>query len=198
MIAFPNRVLFVGFGAVARCTLPIFMKHVSIDPKRITIMDFEPSDAALKPWIEQGMTFVRNRVTAENLGSLLGRHLSAGDLLIDLAWNIDCCEIVQWCHDRGVLYVNTSVELWDPYGGSENKHPTERTLYWRHMNLRRMISRWSEPGPTAVIEHGANPGLISHFTKHALLDIAQQALADHKFSGAQRGQDRSTRRGAEL
>jgi homospermidine synthase len=89
------------------------------------------------------------------------------------------------CHDRGVLYVNTSVELWDPYAGAENKHPTERTLYWRHMNLRRMIAKWSEPGPTAVIEHGANPGLISHFTKHALLDIAQHALADKKFSAAQ-------------
>ncbi len=185
MIAFANRILFVGFGAVARCTLPILIKHLSVDPGRITIMDFDPNDEALKPWIEQGMTFIKNRVTQENLSSLLGQYVSDGDLLIDLEWNIDCCEIVQWCHDRGVLYVNTSVELRDPYAGAENKHPTERTLYWRHMNLRRMISKWSEPGPTAVIEHGANPGLISHFTKFALLDIAQHALADKKFSQAQ-------------
>lgn len=178
MLAFPNRILFVGFGAVARCTLPILLKHIKITPKLITIVDFEPNEAALQPWIKQGVTFVRDRVTPENLGTLLSQHVSAGDLLIDLAWNIDCCEIVQWCHDRGVLYVNTSVELWDPYGGADDKHPTERTLYWRHMNLRRMIARWSEPGPTAVVEHGANPGLISHFTKHALLDIARQALAD--------------------
>jgi len=184
MVPFPNRVLFLGFGAVARCTLPIFLEHVDLDPKRITIMDFESNDAALKPWIERGGSFVENRVTPDNLGSLLGQHLSAGDLLIDLAWNIDCCEIVQWCHDQGVLYVNTSVELWDPYAGGD-KQPTERTLYWRHMNLRRMIAKWSEPGPTAVIEHGANPGLISHFTKHALLDIAQHALAEKKFRGAQ-------------
>src|ERR1700743_3297688 len=148
-------------------------------------MDFDPNEEALKPWIEQGMTFIKDRVTPENLGHLLGQHVSDGDLLIDLAWNIDCCEVVQWCHDRGVLYINTSVELWDPYAGADNKHPTERTLYWRHMNLRRMISKWSEPGPTAVIEHGANPGLISHFTKFALLDIAQHALADKKFSEAQ-------------
>src|ERR1700690_3670126 len=185
MVKFANRVLFVGFGAVARCTLPILIKHLSIDLKRTTIIDFEPNADALKPWIKQGVTFIEDRVTQKKLGSLLGQHVSAGDLLIDLAWNIDCREILQWCHDRGVLYVNTSVELWDPYAGAENKHPTERTLYWRHMNLRRMISKWSDPGPTAVIEHGANPGLISHFTKHALMDIAQQALADHKFSGAQ-------------
>ena len=185
MLKFPNRVVFVGFGAVARCTIPILVKHVNIDPKRITIIDFDQNDEALKPWVAQGITFIRDRVAPENMGSLLGQHLSAGDLLIDLAWNIDCCEIVQWCHERGILYVNTSVELWDPYAGAENKHPTTRTLYWRHMNLRRMIAKWTEPGPTAVIEHGANPGLISHFTKQALLDIAQRALADKKFEGAQ-------------
>ena len=182
MVTFPNRVLFVGFGAVARCTLPILIQHLSIDPKRITIIDFDQNDDALKPWIEQGMTYIKDRVTPENLGSLLGKHVSVGDLLIDLAWNIDACEILQWCHDRGVLYVNTSVEVWDPYAGAENKHPTERTLHWRHVRLRRMIETWSEPGPTAVVEHGANPGLISHFTKQALLDIAERALADGKFS----------------
>jgi homospermidine synthase len=185
MLNFPNKVLLVGFGAVARCTLPILVKHIGIDPKQITILDFEPNEAALKPWIDQGMTFVKDRVTPDNLGSLLGQYLSPGGLLIDLAWNIDCNEIVQWCHDHGVLYINTSVEVWDPYAGAPNKHPTERTLYWRHMRLRRMIAAWSEPGPTAVVEHGANPGLISHFTKYALLEIADRALAESKFSGSQ-------------
>ncbi len=184
MPTFPHRILFVGFGAVARCTLPILLKHLDVAPQRITIMDFDPDDTALKPWIDRGVTFVKTRVAQDNMGRVLGEHLSAGDLLIDLAWNIDCGEILQWCHDHGVLYINTSVELWDPYAGAGNKHPTERTLYWRHMNLRRLTASWKEPGPTAVIEHGANPGLISHFTKQALLDIAQRALADRKFSGA--------------
>src|SRR5215470_16927685 len=128
MLAFPNRILFVGFGAVARCTLPILLKHIGVDPTRITIMDFEPNEAALKPWIDQGIQFVKDRVSPENLGTLLGRYLSTGDLLIDLAWNIDCCEIVAWCHEHGVLYVNTSVELWDPYASTGDAHPTVRTL----------------------------------------------------------------------
>jgi homospermidine synthase len=182
---FNGRILFLGFGAVARCTIPVLLDHMTVDPRKVTIMDFEPNDAALRPWVERGMTFVKDRVSPENLASLLGKYVGRGDLLIDLAWNIDCCEIVQWCHDNGVLYVNTSVELWDPYASAGDAHPTSRTLYWRHMNLRRMVSRWTEPGATAVLEHGANPGLISHFTKHALLDIANKALADGKFTGAQ-------------
>src|SRR5215831_14581439 len=185
MTAFDRRILFLGFGAVARCTLPILMDHLKVDPRRITIMDFDPNEVALRPWLERGMTFVKNKVGPDNMGPLLAQHLSSGDLLIDLAWNIDCCEIVQWCHEHGVLYINTSVELWDPYAQVGDAHPTIRTLYWRHMNLRRLTSRWTEPGPTAVLEHGANPGLISHFTKQGLLDIARNTLADRKFTGAQ-------------
>ena len=50
MQVFPNRILFVGFGAVARCTLPILLKHINVSPKRITIVDFEPNEAALRRW----------------------------------------------------------------------------------------------------------------------------------------------------
>lgn len=184
MLNFPKRILFVGFGFVARCTLPVLLKHVQVSPGNITILEFEPDDAAIRPWVERGVKFVQAKVTPENLGTLLGEHVGPGDLLIDLAWNIDCCEIVQWCHDRGVLYLNTSVELWDPYANAQKSPPTKMTLYWRHMNLKRMVAGWSEPGPTAVLEHGANPGLISHFTKHALLDIAAKCLDEKKFSEA--------------
>ncbi|MBE3100015.1 MAG: homospermidine synthase, partial [Planctomycetes bacterium] len=183
MLAFKNQIVFVGYGAVARCTLPILLKHIKVPPKNITVIDFEDRAEELKPWIEQGVCYVRDRVTRENLGLLLGRHLSAGDLLIDLAWNIECTDILQWCHDRGVLYVNTSVELWDPYTGARTKHPTERTLYWRHMSIRKMVAGWKEPGPTAVLEHGANPGLISHFTKQGLIDIGERLLAEKKAAG---------------
>jgi homospermidine synthase len=39
MLTFPNKVLLLGFGAVARCTLPVLLKHVNIDLKNITILD---------------------------------------------------------------------------------------------------------------------------------------------------------------
>ena len=173
----------VGYGAVAQCALPILMKLVKVPPGNITVMDFEDRGKALKPWTAKGVRFVKNRVTRENLGPLLGKYLSGGDVLIDLAWNIDCCKLLQWCHDHGVLYINTSTEVWDPYAGAADKHPTERTLYWRHMNIRRMLAKWKTPGPTAVLEHGANPGLISHFTKKGLLDIAGRLLAEKKVKG---------------
>ncbi len=184
MIEFKNKILFVGFGAVAHCTLPIFEQLINAPLSNITVMDFEDQEPLLKDWIQRGVKWVRDRVTRENLGSLLGNHVGKGDVIIDLAWNIDACEILDWCHRNGVLYINTSVEVWDPYAAGENQHPTEKTLYWRHMNVRRLKAGWGEPGPTAVLEHGANPGLISHFTKQGLLDIAARVLEDKKSSGA--------------
>lgn len=188
MQLFHGKVMFLGFGSVARCTLPIFLRHVQVPPERITVLDFEDVSAAIRPWIEKGVHFVPQRITPENLGAVLSEHLSAGDLLIDLAWNIECCELLDWCHKHGVLYINTSVETWDPYENWGKIKPTERTLYWRHMKIRRLTASWSEPGPTAVIEHGANPGLISHWTKQGLTDIAQRMLDDGLAAGELREQ----------
>lgn len=184
MLKFDKRVLFVGYGAVAECTLPILVKHIRVPYANITVMDFEDKKEKLAQWTKKGVKYVRNQVTKANLASLLGKHVGPGDILIDLAWNIDACEILQWCHDHGVRYLNTSVELWDPYENSKGAPPQKSTLYWRHMNLRRMISKWKTPGPTAVIEHGANPGLISHFTKQGLIDIGNRSIKDGKIKGS--------------
>jgi len=183
MTHFPNRILFLGYGAVAECTLPILFRHLDTAPGKLTVIDFEDRAPRLREWTAKGATVVQSRVTPDNLGALLGNHVSQGDLVVDLAWNIDAGEILQWCHDHGVLYVNTSTEVWDPYAVSGATPPTERTLYWRHMKLRERLARWAEPGPTAVLEHGANPGLISHFTKQGLIDIAEAALSDGKVNG---------------
>ena len=89
MLPFKNKILFVGYGAVAQCALPILVKHISVPAKNITVMDFEDRKAMLAPWIKRGVNFAHKRVTRENMGTLLGEYLSAGDVLIDLAWNID-------------------------------------------------------------------------------------------------------------
>ncbi|HXV27395.1 MAG TPA: saccharopine dehydrogenase C-terminal domain-containing protein, partial [bacterium] len=92
-------------------------------------------------------------------------------------WNIDCCAILRWCRDNQVLYANTSVEEWNPYRDDQRNDPTQYTLYTRHMELRKMIAGWGDnEGVTSIVDHGANPGLVSHFTKYALVQIAENVL----------------------
>ncbi len=182
--SFRNRVLMLGYGSVARCTLPLLMKLISVSPDRITVMDFEDKRKELAPLMKKGVKFVRHKIDRRNLASTLSKHLSSGDLLIDLAWNIDCCELLQWCHDNGVMYINTSVEQWEPKKEIFSSSPYEKSLYCRYMRIRKLIKDWKD-SPTAVLEHGANPGLISHFTKKALVDISRKLIREKKVSPAQ-------------
>jgi len=175
-IPFGGRVLLLGCGSVSRCLQPLLLRHFDMDFAKWTIMDFEDLRHTIPDTLAAGVRYAQDRITPDNMAVTLSLYLGPGDLLIDLAWNIDSGEIIQWCHDHGVLYVNTSVELWDPYEDAGSIPPAQRTLYVRHMALRKRAESWAEPGPTAVVEHGANPGLVSHWTKVALEDISRALL----------------------
>ncbi|MGB9926923.1 MAG: saccharopine dehydrogenase NADP-binding domain-containing protein [Methanosarcina sp.] len=178
---FSNKILIIGYGSVSQCTLPLLMDKLDVPLKNITLIDFEDKTEALKKYTDQGLKYVREKITRENLNQILSRYLGNEDLLIDLSWNIASNEIIKWCHDHNVLYINTSVEVWDPAEEFLTQSLLEKSLYIRQMRLLELSRSWKE-GPTAVVDHGANPGLISHFVKQALLDIAARTCADKKVS----------------
>lgn len=157
----------------------MLLDHFGFPPSSVTVLESRDSRERIAGVISRGVRYRQHTITPDNLAATLGAELSEGDLLIDLAWNIDMATLLQWCRDHGVSYLNTSSEVWDPYGDAASTHPTERTLYVRHMALRRLLASWPDnAGPPAVIEHGANPGLVSHFTKQALSEIAAAVLKD--------------------
>mgnify|MGYP003329148718 CR=1 FL=1 len=176
---FSNRVLVLGAGSVSQSVLPLLIEHL-VDAKQITIMDQRDNRARVQDALSKGATYIQDVITRENIDAQLSKYLSAGDFLLDLAWNIDANVILHWCHDHGVMYLNTSIEEWDPYEGGSNKNPLDRTLYYRHMRMREMKAKWTKTGATAIVEHGANPGLVSHLVKKSLVDIATRALKDGK------------------
>ena len=175
---FKNKVLMIGYGSVAKCTLPILLKHIDIPCKNITIIDFLDKRKELNGWIKKGVKFYQERITPINITQILSKHVSPGGLVIDLAWNIECLDMLSWCHDNKVFYINTSVEEWDPYANIHKKTPFQKSLYYKQMQIRDMVLRWDSASTTAVLDHGANPGLISHFTKKGLIDIALRSVRD--------------------
>ena len=178
---FDGKVLIIGYGSVSQCALPILLRHIKIPYKNITVMDFEDKRKDLRPWTKKGIKYTRERITQKNIKKLLAKYVAPGGLVIDLAWNIDCIEIIDWCFRNKVLYVNTSVEEWNPYKDIDKQTPYRRSLYYRHMQIRRFMAKWKNT-TTAIVDHGANPGLISHFTKKGLVDIAKKMLKDRTVS----------------
>ncbi len=180
-MSFEGRIVVVGLGAVSRCATPLLFKHLGAPPDRYTFIDCTdegPVAEAVRGVREAGAKFVKEEVTRENLGRALAAHAGPGDLVVDLSVSVGSGDMVRFCHDCGMLYVNTSIETWPGETDDPRKSPTERALYSVHMAIRGMIAEWGRGrGPTAVLDHGANPGLVSHFAKVALQDIAARWLA---------------------
>jgi homospermidine synthase len=178
---FDGRILMLGCGSVGQCTLPLVRRHLDMPPERITVVDFADIRPKIEDALQAGVAFRQFRLTQDNYAATLAELVGPGDLIIDLSWNVETFDMLQWCADHDVRYVNTSLEEWDPYGDIENKSPYERSLYSRQMRVRLLRNRLNArqaPRPTAIIDHGANPGLVSHFTKRALLEIATTMLGN--------------------
>jgi homospermidine synthase len=176
---FDGRIVVLGFGSVSRCSVPLLLRHLNIPHDRISIVDMIDYAADVAAMVGDRVRFHHMKITEEGFARQLASLLSPGDLLIDLAWNIETAKLLDWCRQCNVRYLNTSVELWDPYTGAESRPTVDRTLYVRHMAIRQMVNRWGNSrSPTAILEHGANPGLVSHFTKVGLRDIANRIIAE--------------------
>jgi len=178
-VKFDGKILIIGCGSVSQCAIPLVLRLIDVPPKNVTIMDYVDNKNRVKDSLKKGAKYVINKITQDNYKVLLKEFVGPGDLIIDLAWNIECMDMLNWCRENKILYVNTSVEEWDPYKDSERDDPTKYTLYSRHMELRKQIEKWgTNDGSTAIVDHGANPGLVSHFTKKALVDIANKILEE--------------------
>jgi homospermidine synthase len=176
-ISFRGKILVIGCGSVAQCTLPILFEQFDITPSQVTVIDFVDNRSRIKSLIKSGVTYRQEKITPKNYTQILSSHLSVGDVLIDLGWNIETIALLEWCRENSVLFVNTSVETWDPYVQEERRDPRDHTLYVRQMALMEMVKKWGDnKGPTAIVDHGANPGLVSHFTKHALKQIGEKIV----------------------
>ncbi|MDA0834603.1 MAG: saccharopine dehydrogenase NADP-binding domain-containing protein [Planctomycetota bacterium] len=175
-VPFHGKLLVLGCGSVARCTLPLILRHVEMPANRITILEMEDLRHSIPSVISTGVRYIRQRITPENYTDILKAQVGPGDMIVDLTWNLETVDLLDWCHRHDVRYLNTSVEQWDPYADVDTLPLTDRTLYYRQMEIRQLIDSWgaTSKSPTAVLDHGANPGLVSHFTKTALLDIAQR------------------------
>ncbi len=182
---FNRRIIMIGHGVVAHALLPMIVKHLNVPCTKIVVIDFADRTASLKPWIDRGLRFFPERVTPFSLARLLSTHARSGDLIIDLAWSVDFFDIVQWAHENEVLYVNASLESWDPTAEMHRKPTLEKSLYSRYTKLLPLIEKW-RGGATAVVDHGSNPGLVSHFAKAGLLDIGTAVLRENQLSVARK------------
>src|SRR5262249_61505146 len=103
---------------------------------------------------------------------ILGGRLAKGDFLVNLSVEVASTALVELCQEKGAFYIDTCIEPWP--GGYTDPHLSVslRSNYALREKMLKLGPKY-RGGPTAVIAHGANPGLVSHFVKQALMNIAK-------------------------
>jgi homospermidine synthase len=169
-VNFTGKIVFVGFGSIGQGILPLILRHIGTSADRITIVTAE--DAGRSEAEQFGVKFVKVALTPANYRAVLEPLLMAGDFLLNLSVDVSSVALIELARERRALYLDTCIEPWaggytDPGASVDSR--SNYTMRLGALSLRN----WSKDAPTAVLTHGANPGLVSHLVKQALLNIAK-------------------------
>jgi homospermidine synthase len=174
-----RNIILLGCGGVGCALLELSILTIFPEYDRIIVIDPRNihSDPILK-FFNSNFDHICVEVTKDNLSSLLATHTRKGDIVVDVSYNIYFRPVIEWCSKNDILYINTSLERWaDPneYTLGNDKSIYERTLH----NLHEIAREFGEhKGSTIVLEHGMNPGLITHFVKAGLKKVVKQVLLE--------------------
>jgi homospermidine synthase len=174
-LEFPGRIVLVGFGSIGQGVLPLILRHIGIAPERLTIVTAE--DKGNEEAAKYGIKFVKERLTRENFRRVLNPLLGRGDFLINVSVEVSSIALIKLCWEKGAMYLDTCLEPW-PGGYTDPTVPAARRTNYALREEALALRAGNARAPTAVLTHGANPGLVSHFVKQALLNIAADAKVE--------------------
>lgn len=169
-VRFGGKLLIVGFGSIGQGVLPLILRHIGIDKKNISIIAAD--DLGKKIARKEGIPFAIKPLTRDNYQEILDSYLGSGDFLLNLSVDVSSVALMEYCRERNILYLDTVVEPWLGGYTDMDLSVTERSNYGLRETLLAAKKKFGK-GPTAVSTHGANPGIVSHFLKRALLNIAR-------------------------
>lgn len=170
-LRFDKRILIVGFGGIGQATLPVLLRHIDVKPSQLKIISKKADGEPIAK--EYGVTFVQQALTKQNYRELLTKELSRGDFLLNLSVDVASVDLMKLCRELGVMYLDTCIEPWEGVYTDETLPAALRSNYAFREAALALKKEPSLDNPTTIVTHGANPGLVSHFVKQALINMAK-------------------------
>ena len=162
----------IGCGSIGQAVLPILGRHLSLMSDRLSVLS---ADEQGRKIAEQcGAHFSHCHLTPGNHRRALAAHVKCGDLVLNLSVAVSSFDLIRFCNEYGALYVDTSIEPWPGVFDNPMLDMRQRTNFVARAQILQLARELGPDGPTAVVDHGANPGLVSHFVKRALLDLDRE------------------------
>jgi homospermidine synthase len=169
-VRFAGKIVMVGFGSIGQGVLPLILRHIGTSADHIVIVTAE--DAGRAEASHFGVKFVKIALTRDNYRRTLEPLLQAGDFLLNLSVDVSSVALVELARERGALYLDTCIEPWAG-GYTDSKLSVDTRSNYTMRIAALALREGAKNAPTAVLTHGANPGLVSHLVKQALLNIAK-------------------------
>jgi homospermidine synthase len=166
---FSGRMVMVGFGSIGQGVLPLLLRHIGMKPQQLVVLTAEERGRAEAE--AMGVSFRIAPLTQANHAALLDPLFGAGDFLLNVSVEVSSLALIELARRKGALYLDTCIEPWPGGYTDPSLSPSRRSNYALRESVLP-LKRAAPAAPTAVVTHGANPGLVSHFVKVALLDIA--------------------------
>ena len=155
------RLLVLGSGSIAATALPLILRHIEVPPENVYVL------SADRQHEDMCRTFGVSRehfwLSPDNFSSKLSVLVSAGDCVINLTAGICSRALATYCLANGVSYLDTSIETWS-MTSDRNKSTSIFDTRKRLLAMQNVLPRRA----TAIVSHGANPGLVTHFAKRCI------------------------------
>ena len=169
-LRFAGRLVMLGLGSIGQGTLPLLLRHIDVRPEQILVV--KPSAKGLEVADELGVPHLLAPLDQDNYRQVLEPRLGPGDFLLNLSVDVSTTSLIALCQERGANYLDTCIEPWKGMYTDPSLPPQRRTNY----ALREEALALRRPGQkqkTAILTHGANPGMVSYLVKEAMLDLAK-------------------------
>ena len=168
-VDFDGRIIMIGCGSIGRTVLPMLGRHVRLGDDRLVVLSADEHGRRIAE--ECGAHFIHCHLTPGNHRRMLARYVKPGDLVLNLSVDVSSLALVRFCAENEALYVDTSIEPWPGIFDNPMLDLRQRTNFIVREKALQLAKELGPDAPTAVVDHGANPGLVSHFVKRALLDL---------------------------
>lgn len=159
MIRFEGRIVQFGFGAVGKSFFEKVSREIKYDENRYFVVTMDRYE--FKAYVNMGglvENFIVAEVNRDNFIQVFEPLLKEGDILIDFADTVGTGDICKWCMENDIMYLNTGEADW----------PDNWYSIFAENEKKSALKEKSTNKYPMVLQHGNNPGLVSHFVKAAL------------------------------
>ena len=190
MVKFEGRIVQFGFGAVGKSFYEKVQKEIKFNENNYYVITADKSE--FNAFINLGgmvANFVEANVTKDNFKKVFEKYLEEGDLLIDFADTVGTKDICRWCAEKNIMYINTGEADWP-----ENWYSILNENLLKNKLKEEYHNNNSANKYPIVLQHGNNPGLVSHFVKAGIEYIVntqfkkdrklKTLIKDNKFNEA--------------